>query len=238
MRTGTTVIAVVGLLLATGPGPATAAGALTGPEAQAIAAGGIVHAGDLPRDYFSPPRTSVEPDRSAEVEFYGCLGSRQPEYLARNVGPTFLYAESLGTPQAKSVSVASTADVATEQEAATADQQNLRTAKAARCYRKRLDSQLRAQRVQPKGLSVTLVRAAVPGADEAWAYRYAFTASNRGTEVSRAGFVVGARVGQALLSVSYTVSGQQVTLATVTELAAKPVARVQRAATGRRDRAA
>lgn len=229
MRTAATAVAVTlglcGLL-------ASSAAAITRPEAQAVAAAGVVRAGDLPRNYFSPPRTSAEPDRSAEVEFYGCLGSRQAKYLARDLGPTFLYAEGLGTPQGKSVSVASTADVATEQEAAAADQQNLRTTKAARCYRKRLDSQLRAQRVRPKAVSVTLVPAAVPGADEAWAYRYTFTVSNAGTEVSRAGFVVGARVGQALLSVSYTVGGQQVSLATVTELAAKPVARVRQTGRG------
>ncbi|MGQ0846358.1 MAG: hypothetical protein ACT4QF_19715 [Sporichthyaceae bacterium] len=222
----TAVLASAGLMLGTSP-----AEAITAPEAQAVAAAGVVRSTDLPPGYFGPPPgIASDPDGESEREFYACLGSGQPAYLARNRGGTFLFAEKVGTPQAVEVAVHSTADVADAQEAAVADQENLRTSKGARCYKKRLESHLRAKRLTPKRLSVDLVRAVVPGADEAWVYRVEFAVTRQGEELERHGFVVGSRVGEALLEVSYLAGGRKADLATVLELAAKPVARVRQVA--------
>lgn len=233
MQGTTTVVAagLCGVMLTLGASPAVAGAGLSAPEAQAIASAGVVRASDLPPGYFGPPPgVAATPDSEGEEEFYACLGAGQPDYLARNRGGAFLFAEKVGTPQATEVAVHSAADVADAEAAAIADQENLRTSKGARCYSKRVDAHLRATRLAPKQLSVDLVRAVVPGADEAWAYRVEFVVTRQGKDVARNGFVVGARVGEALLEVSYLAGGQQAALATVLDLAAKPVARVRQVA--------
>jgi hypothetical protein len=48
--------------------------------------------------------------------------------------------------------------------------------------------------------------------------------------VTRNGYVVGSRVGPALLSVSYLAGGREADLTTVADIAAKPVARVRQVA--------
>ncbi len=221
------------VLAALGASPAHAVDAITAPEARAAADVGVVEASDLPPSYATPPpRAAADPGGGAdgEEEFYACLGAGQPEYLARHRGGTFLYAEKVGTPQAVEMSVQSQADVADAEDSAVRDQENLGTTKGARCYEKRLTAHLQGQRLAPKQVSVELVRATVTGADEAWAYRIRFVVTRQGTEVTRTGYVVGSRVGEALLSVVHLAGGRKVDLSTVLDLAAKPVARVRQMA--------
>ncbi len=223
-------VGLVGLLGLTSTGPAGAAAALTKPQAKAIANVAVVMQKDLPKQYFTPPRSANEPDRKDERAFYKCLGIAEPSYLGRNVGMKFLYADKVGSPEATTLEVDSKADVVDSVDAAVANQQKLRTAKAVSCYRERLVKAIsRNLRGTPKAVAVELLEATVAGADEAWAYRVTFTISSGGRDVSGNGYVLGARVGQALLTVAYTGSGKDFALDEVTALAAKPVARAQQA---------
>lgn len=207
--------------------PAAAAADMTLPEAYAIAEAGVVQSADVPPGYYGRPAAMDAPDHDGETEFYACLGAGQPRYLARNRGASFRSGAPLRRTQAGGVTVHSAADVAETEQAALADQQNLGRAKGARCYEKRLTNHLRAQRLEPKEVSVDHVPAMVAGADEAWAYRVRFVLTRAGDDVAYNGYQVEARVGHALLSVSYLAGAARPALATVTELAAKPVARVR-----------
>lgn len=246
MRTTRTTVALTsvlaGVLVATGTGPAGAAGdgvALTKPQAKAIANAGVVMRQDLPANSFTPPRSESEPDRKEEAAFYRCLGVAQPTYLARNSGLKFIRGDDIGTPDAWTLEVDSQADVADSTSDAVKDQLNMRTAKAVSCYREKLTRALsRNLRGAPKAVAVELVQAAVAGADEAWAYKLSFTVASMGEDVSGNGYVVGSRVGQALLSVLYTGTGKEYTLDEVTTVAAKPVARAKQATPASKAKAA
>lgn len=222
-----------GVLVAAGTGSAGAAtngATLTEPQARAIVNAGVVMRQDLPTDYFSPPRSANEPDRKQEAAFYRCLGEQAPKYLARNVGGKYLWADGIGSPQAKTLEVDSRADVTDSTAAAVRNQATWRTPKAIGCYRDGLMKAMsRNLRGTPKAITVELVEASVAGADEAWAYQVSFTVRSQGRDVNGNGYVVGSRVGQALLTLFYTGSGKDWTLDEATTVAAKPVARAKQA---------
>jgi hypothetical protein len=231
-RIAALTVGLSGVLAATLAGPAGAATVLTKPQAKAIVAAGVVKNDDLPKGFFSPPFTAAEPDRADEVEYYTCLGVKRPEFLARNTGTTFLTGKNLGKDDAWTLEVGSSADVVDSLEVAEADQAAQRTAKAVSCYREQLAEDL-SRGAELKSVGVELVPATVAGADEAWAYRLTWTVTRDQQEITGNGYLVGSRVGQALLKVLYTGSGKQFTVAEVTGLAAKPLARAKQVTTAR-----
>lgn len=224
------VAAMLPTALAGSVGAATGAPALTQPQARAIVAAGVIKQDDLPKGFFTPPMTANDPDRKEEIAFYACLGRDVPAFLARNQGTKFLTADKVGQAGAWTLEVDSSADVTKSLAAAKDDQTALRTSKAVSCYRELLVAAISKNLgAEPKSVAVELVAAQVAGADEVWAYRLAWTVARDGEEISGNGYLVGSRVGRALLRVSYTGTGKDYTLTEVTELAAKPLARAKRA---------
>lgn len=231
-RVAALTLGLSGVLAASLAGPAGAATVMTKPQAKAVAAAGVVKNEDLPKGFFSPPFTASEPDRGDESAYYTCLGVKQPAFMARNTGSTFVTGKNLGKDDAWTAEVGSSADVADSVEAAEADQAAQRTAKAVGCYREQLAKDL-ARAGDLKSVGVELVPATVAGADEAWAYQLSWTVTRDKQELSGNGYLVASRAGQALLKVLYTGSGKQFTVAEVTELAAKPLARAKQVTTAR-----
>lgn len=232
VRPTTAVLAVglTGLLAAASANPAAAVAALTEPEARAIANAGVVQQGDLPAGYFPPPTAAKQASDESEAAFYKCVGVPAPTYLARNQGPVFVYAEKVGSPGGTSTQVDSSADVASSLAEATANQASLRSEKAAECFRQQLADTIGRSGATESQVGAKLEAATVKGADEAWAYHFAFAYKQNGQQAGGNGYVLGVRVGQALMKVTYAGGGRELTLAEATAIAGSPAGRAAQVA--------
>ncbi|MGQ0846360.1 MAG: hypothetical protein ACT4QF_19725 [Sporichthyaceae bacterium] len=227
--TAALAVGLSGLLAASSVGPAAAVAALTEPEAKAIANAGVVQQGDLPAGYFPPPTAAKKADTAADEAFYACLGTAQPTYLARNQGAVFVYAENVGSPGGVSSQVDSSAGVTTAAEAI-ANQTALRSEKGAECFRQQLAATIARSGAADAQVGAKLEPVTVKGADEAWAYHFAFAYSANGQQAAGNGYLLGVRVGQALLKVTYAGGGRELTLAEAAAIAASPAARAAQVA--------
>ena len=223
------LVGLSGLLALSGTGTAGAATDLTRSEAKKLSKIGVVKSADVPDEYFTPARTAgvSEDDDDARrrrgdlQQVSGRLASRLPD--AQDRPDALLRAAGTGqVPRAQLLGGRRRAVAA-----AAAYHKALATAKGADCYRERLVNTIsRNVDAVPKSVTVTTVPATVKGADEAWAYRVTFTIKVKDKEVVGNGHLVGSRVGQALLLVGFTGTGQEFTLAEATDYAAKPAGRV------------
>lgn len=216
------LLAVVAGQVAANTGPST-------DQAEALAAAGVVQQSDLPKGYFAPPMAANAADEEAqESAYYECLGTAAPAPVARNSGSVFVHADKAGSPGGSSSQVDSKARVLPDSDAAAAAQQLLGSEKGADCFKEQLLASInRMPDVTKPEATSTLVPISVKDADEAWAYKFDFSYLTKDKPVGGNGFVVGSRVGETLLDVTYAGSGREFTAEEAAGIARAAVERVK-----------
>ncbi|MGQ0465983.1 MAG: hypothetical protein ACT4QG_11745 [Sporichthyaceae bacterium] len=214
--------AVAGQVVAaqTGPGPA---------EGKALANAGVVQQNDLPEGYAASATAAKATDDTGERAFYECMATTAPTPVAQSRGSVFVQADKAGTPEASSSQVDSVARVLEDSDAASANQELRRSDKGADCFKQQLLASI-AQTPDVKDATATtkLVPITVEGADEAWAYAFDFNYVAKDQPAAGTGYLVGSRVGETLIDVTYAGAGRELSAEEAAAIAKEPVARVKK----------
>ena len=172
--------------------PTPTAVPVTAAQARALANAGVLTPADMP-GYTAKRQTHDASDDASDARIQTCLGIAKPTYLARNFGTAF----SKGP-----LEVDSSADVAPTADAAKAELAALTGDKAQPCLKTEFRSLIAAQGGTVTSLSLDPVTVTVPGADAAFGYRIAITATGGGQTLQFTGFDIGALAGSAELDIT------------------------------------
>lgn len=189
-------------------------------KAKKLAKAGVLTQADL-KGYTFEAKTVDPADAADEKSFYKCIGAKAPSYLARNEGASFTKG---------SLTIDSSADVASSVTAAKADLKAIKSTKAPACFRKSIVDLLKRSGATVQSVSVKRESATVKGGDGVSLLHIKAVADFGGTTLKLDGYLLSILVGQTEITVSPgRFDGKAPSLKQATTLAQLVVKRVRAA---------
>lgn len=169
-----------------------AAAAIGKAQAKKLAKAGVLTKADL-KGYTSEAQPVDRAEAADERAFYKCVGVKAPSYLARNVGVSFTKG---------SLTIDSSADVASSVTVAKSDLKAIKSTKSPACFRKSILALLERSGATVKSVSVKRESATVKGADGVSLLHIKAVADFGGTPLKLDGYLLSVLVGQTEITVS------------------------------------